>query len=361
MTIEPQSLRPRFPFVAAVFFFATIAILDGTRCKSANAQEEIVANDPLPKAIKVATWNVEWFFDHYQGDNSSDLSKELSAPSKQDWEWKVDVIAQSIAEMKPTILGLQEIENRRVLEDLTRVLKEKHGLSYRVAYVEGFDKATEQDVGILFRDGLVEFSRLEQSGPMYRSQQYYSLSKHLVARFRWGDGDDTEELIVVVVHLRARAEESALRVKQCKLIRHWLKDLQRLTPNIIVMGDLNTEELAGHLQPDSELSLLLKGPSDSEEDDLVDLLETAPADKQKTHLLLDKQFDRILASVSLMQDWPQRSDLVFKSLNVLTEVNIRGQGVDENQSHWDGYWKIDAAERDISDHHPVVAEFEFIR
>lgn len=361
MTRELQAQWRGFSFPIALFLGATGMALCGTWGTLASAQEEIVANDPQPTSIKVATWNVEWFFDHYQGDNSSDLSKKLSAPSKLDWEWKVDVIAQSIAEMKPTILGLQEIENRRVLEDLTRVLKEKHGLSYRVAYVEGFDKATEQDVGILFRDGLVEFSRLEQSGPMYRSRQYYSLSKHLVARFRWGDGDDTEELIIVVVHLRARAEEAALRVKQCKLIRHWLKDLQRLSPNIIVMGDLNTEELAGHLQPDSELSLLLKGPSDSAEDDLIDLLEKAPADKQRTHLLLDKQFDRILASASLLSNDPLKRDLVFKSLEVSSELNIRGQGVDENQAHWEGYWKIDAAERDISDHHPVVAEFEFVR
>lgn len=361
MTRELLSPWQRFLFVIAVLLCLTVMPVDGTGDNLATAQDEIVANDPQPKSIKVATWNVEWFFDHYQGDNSSDLSKELSAPSPQDWEWKVDVIAQSIAAMKPTILGLQEIENRRVLEDLARVLKEKHGLSYRVAFVEGFDKSTEQDVGILFRDGLVEFSRLEQSGPMYRSQQYYSLSKHLVARFRWGDGEDTEELIVVVVHLRARAEEAALRIKQCKLIRYWLNDLHRLTPNIIVMGDLNTEEIAGRLQPDSELALLLRGPSDSTDDDFFDLLEKAQDNKQRTHLLLDKQFDRILASPNLLQDELQRSDLVFKSLNVSSELNVRGQGVDEKQMHWESYWKIDATERDISDHHPVVAEFEFIR
>lgn len=325
-----------------------------------NTVQEIVANDPKPKSLKIVTWNLEWFFDHYQGDNSSDLSKQLSAPSQAAWDWKVQAVAASVAQMKPSILGLQEIENRRVLEDLTRVLKEKHGLSYRIAYVEGFDRATEQEVGILYRDGLVEFSRLEQSGPMFRSQQYYNLSKHLVARFRWGDGQDAEELIVIVLHLRAKAEEAELRIKQCKLVRYWLRDLSRHTSNIVIMGDLNTEELAGVVGEDTDIHWLLKGPSDTTDDDFRDLLESAPANNRQTHLILEKQFDRILASPALLTDGPGQ-DLIFESIQVLPDLNIRGTGPDEKMSHWERYWQIDEKERDISDHHPVSAEFSFNR
>lgn len=328
---------------------------------SANSNtQEVVANDSKPKTLKVVTWNLEWFFDDYQGDNTSDLSKKLSAPTAMDWDWKVQAVAASIAQLKPSILGLQEVENRRVLEDLTRALKEKHGLSYRIAYVEGFDRATEQEVGILYRDGLVEFSRLEQSGPMFRSQQYYNLSKHIVARFRWGNENDAEELIVIVVHLRARPEEAELRLKQCKLIRHWLTDLRRHTSNIIIMGDLNTEEMADNVTDDSDLQWLLKGPANAPEADFVDLLTKAPAANRQTHLFLPKQFDRILASISLMEDGPGR-DLAFQSIQVLPELNIRGIGIDEREAHWERYWQIDPAERDISDHHPVSAEFLFTR
>ena len=80
-----------------------------------------------PKSISIATWNVEWFFDTYTGDNRSDLSKKLSAPSEKDWAWKVDNVARVIAEMNPTILALQEIENRQVVRQLTKRLKDQYG------------------------------------------------------------------------------------------------------------------------------------------------------------------------------------------------------------------------------------------
>jgi|694.fasta_scaffold00939_13 endonuclease/exonuclease/phosphatase family metal-dependent hydrolase len=320
----------------------------------------VVANDPKPSTLTILTWNLEWFFDHDPTDNVSDLSKKLSAPSLVDWEWKVQVVAETISQIKPSIMGLQEVENRRVLDDLVRHLKEKHGLSYRIAFIEGFDRATEQEVGILYRNGLVEFSRLEQSGPMFRSNQFYNLSKHIVARFRWGDGDDSEELVVVNVHLRARTEEAELRQRQCKLLRHWLQDLRRHTANVIIMGDLNTDELAGHVNSGSDIHGLLAGPTNSPEDDLHDLLENAPVAKRQTHLLLNKQFDRILASQALMKDRPG-NNLAFENIKVLSELNIRGAGVDPGEDHWEAYWKIDPQERDISDHHPVVAEFSFNR
>ncbi|MEY4567344.1 MAG: hypothetical protein RLY14_2314, partial [Planctomycetota bacterium] len=307
---------PRKSYLCPKIVPTLIAIISFLPTYHLKAQDEIIANDPTPKTLRIATWNVEWLFDNYQGDNSSDLAKQQSAPSKEQWDWKVDAIANSIATLKPSILALQEIENRKVLEDITQILKQKHNLSYRVAFIEGFDKATEQDVGILFRDGLVEFSRLEQSGPMFRSKQYYNLSKHICARFRWGEGDNTEELYIIALHLRARPEESETRIKQSKLIRHWLKDLARITPNLIILGDLNTEEKAGSVATNSDLGILLSGVTDQDDDNLADLLEQAPADQRKTHLLLDAQFDRILASPSLITDDNGRSDLVFRSIEV---------------------------------------------
>jgi hypothetical protein len=66
--------------------------------------------DPLPEKIVVATWNVEWLFDDYTGDNPQELARKQSAPSREAWDWKLAGIAKVIAEIKPTILALQEIE-----------------------------------------------------------------------------------------------------------------------------------------------------------------------------------------------------------------------------------------------------------
>ena len=84
-----------------------------------------VAADPLPERLIVATWNVEWLFDNYPGDNSNDLARSQSAPTREAWDWKLAGVAEVIAKIRPTILALQEIENRRVLFYLERKLKNK--------------------------------------------------------------------------------------------------------------------------------------------------------------------------------------------------------------------------------------------
>jgi endonuclease/exonuclease/phosphatase family metal-dependent hydrolase len=165
---------------------------------------------------------------------------------------------------------------------------------------------------------------------------------------------------LIALHLRARPEESETRIKQSKLIRHWLKDLARITPNLIILGDLNTEEKAGSVAENSDLGILLGGASTKVDDNLTDLLEKAPTDQRKTHLLLDAQFDRILASPSLMTNDNGRNDLVFRSVEVRPDLVIRGKGVDAREQHWENYWNVTPEERDISDHYPVLAEFEFL-
>src|SRR5687768_13506564 len=88
--------------------------------------------DTPPEKLIVATWNVEWLYDDYPGDNYADLAKRQSAPSRQDWDWKLAGVARVIGQIRPTILALQEIENQRVLFYLTRRLKQEHGLDYTV-------------------------------------------------------------------------------------------------------------------------------------------------------------------------------------------------------------------------------------
>ena len=65
--------------------------------------------DPLPERLVVATWNVEWLFDNYTGDNFNDLARSQAAPSRELWDWKLARVAEVIAAIKPTILALQEI------------------------------------------------------------------------------------------------------------------------------------------------------------------------------------------------------------------------------------------------------------
>jgi endonuclease/exonuclease/phosphatase family metal-dependent hydrolase len=309
------------------------------------------AADDLPDRLSVATWNVEWFFDNYRGDNQGDLAKQMAAPSYQEWQWRLDQVARVIAEMKPTILCMQEVENREVLYRLCRVLEEQHSLKYRIAFIPGYDFGTEQQVVILYRSGLVEYSRREQSVEMYNSGQYYNLSKHIFARFEWGQGAEKESLLLAGVHLKATPESLDVRQKQMRLLRQWLESSLVEKTNVIALGDFNAEDAYGDEQAGSEMMILRKPAAASPE--MIDLTGSLKPEDRLTHMI-GKPFDRIVVSQSLIDDDPSRRDFAFASIKNYRSLVIRGE---KDIDHRDQYYQIDAAERDVSDHYPLMAEF----
>lgn len=316
-----------------------------------------VRADTAPDNLTIATWNLEWFFDDYKGNNRTELAKQQSAPSREEWEWKLNIVAAAIAKFQPIILAVQEVEDRSVMMALTKALKDVHQLQYRVAFIEGFDAGTEQDVAILYRSGLIEYSRREQSQEMYDSKEFYNLSKHLFARFEWQSAGRTESITLLVLHLRATADAADLRKKQARLAHAWMKAGIEANENRMIIGDLNVEEPAGQGNPMGDgMYELLGKHSASPNDDLYDLLESLEASKRRTHLILDRQFDRILVSKPMLSTSPGPG-IKFKSIEVLSQYNIRGEGPDDD--HWDTRYSKDRKERDISDHHPVMATFEF--
>ena len=314
--------------------------------------------DPPPEKLVVATWNVEWLFDNYAGDNYADLAKQQTAPSRPDWDWKLAGVAGVINEIKPTILCLQEIENQRVLFYLTRKLKQDHGLDYVIAFIEGGDFFTEQDVAVLALSGLTSYSVKRQTKEMFDSKEYYNVNKHIFCEFEWGSSADAERLTLLNVHLRAQPEATEIRKKQGKLIRRWIDGAVKAGENVIVIGDVNTNETFETTTSDGDLGTLRGLDTPATDDDLGDLYAHYKGESKETHLV-HKQFDHILTTPSLTADAPSKSDLVFKSITIRKDLVVRGK--EQDQDHMDIYWKIPADERDVSDHYPVVAEFEFKR
>ena len=299
--------------------------------------------------VTVASWNLEWFYDHNLADNRSDLAKQQSAPSQDDWTWKRDAVADAIGRMAPTILALQEIENRQVLLELVGQIKKQHQLSYRFAFIDGRDSYTEQDVAYLYRADLVEYSRREQTREMYDSGTYYNLSKHLFARFQWPTADGPESLLLLNVHLRAGERGEPYRQRQCRLIYNWVQPLLKANQNVIVLGDLNATHNCEQTTTDSDIGILCRAPSDH----LLDLHLKLDKANRATHLI-GRQFDRILVSPSLLDDAAGRTDLVFESIDCQQELVVRGE---RDKDHRDLFYKIPAEERDISDHYPLIARF----
>lgn len=307
--------------------------------------------EPVPKEpVVVGSWNLEWFFDADPTDNRSPLARQQSAPSEPDWIWKRDAVADVIGKMAPTILALQEVENRQVLVELAEQIKKKHQLTYRVALINGYDSYTEQDVGYIYRADLVQFSRREQTREMYESRTYYNLSKHLFARFQWGTGDQAETLTLVNVHLRAGEKAQSLREKQCRLIRYWVDPLLAAGENVIVLGDLNASEDWDKTRPDGDVDILCRAAPGTGQRALTDLHGKLHPSDRATHMI-GRQFDRILVSPSLLKDRPDRLDLVYESIQCPHELVVRGE---RDQDHRDRFYQIPVTERDTSDHYPLL-------
>ncbi len=327
------------------FLFMAISIIPGSFSK--------VTGDELPDRITVATWNLEWFYDDFKQDNSTDLSKEKAAPTRADWDWKRRHVAEVIGKLKPTIMCLQEVENRNVIYKLLKDVEQDFGIKYRYAFIEGYDFATDQDVVIIYQSGLVEYSRREQSQEMPGTGNFYNLSKHLIGRFEWGSGGDRQSLLVFNCHLRAGAEAFELRQRQARLIHNWMSELVEKGDNVIIAGDLNTEDDFGLETPGGDVSIIRGLNNDRPGDDFYDSNEAIKEGHRSTHIT-GRQFDRIFYSPALARDEPNRKDLLFASAAVYPDMVIQGE-VDAN--HYDNYYQIPADERDLSDHYPLMSEF----
>ncbi len=101
---------------------------------------------PGPDEFSVATFNVENFFDNEDPHRPSDPPK----PTRSEYERRRDQIVETIAALgAPTIVGLQEVENVGVLEDVA-AQPGLAGYDYQAALIEG-PSSRDIDVGFLVR------------------------------------------------------------------------------------------------------------------------------------------------------------------------------------------------------------------
>lgn len=306
------------------------------------------ADDLPPKSLVIVTWNVEWMFDDYHADNRSELAIAQSAPSKEYWQTKVAAVASAIAATHAGIVALQEIEGDQTLAAVANQLKQQHNIHYRHAFIQGTDRFTEQDVGLLYSSGLMHYRRHEQTREMFESNRFYNLSKHLVAEFRWQSV--ASPLTVMTVHLRASEESEDIRARQARLAKHWLEPQLKQKQDVIVLGDFNSEQPVGEATGDMRELVDPNSPYP-----MIDLLQFSKPDQRRTHLIVDRSYDRILISPSLIEDG-EGLDWVFQKIEVRDELVFRGKR--DGHEHWDGRLKLPLDEFDVSDHFPVVATFE---
>ncbi len=201
----------------------------------------------------VAFYNLENLFDTINNNGKYDL--EFSPQGQRQWDsrkyWsKINKLAYCISQMTtnltpngPAIIGVSEIENKSVLDDLVRDPQIKKWM-LQVVHHDSPDRRGV-DVGLLYNPRMFKVLDVTNhtlaipSNPHFRTRDQMCVTGIL--------GGDT--VSVIVNHwpsrLGGQEQSSYLREAAADLSRHIADSLWAIRPNqgVIVMGDLNDDPM----------------------------------------------------------------------------------------------------------------------
>lgn len=205
----------------------------------------------------IGFYNVENLFDIYDDpvtDDAEFLPEGRNKWTQPKYEKKLANIARVINAMRDengvyhTLLGVSEIENRLVLEDLVS-LPELAGANYQIVHYDSPD-ARGVDVALLYRPD--QFTYLDSESIPFTfegSGIEFTLDEEEQAAFKTRDilmvhGQiDGEDIAVYVAHLPSRVggKGSDLRPRGSEIIYNHVQQLKQEIPGIkvVVMGDMN--------------------------------------------------------------------------------------------------------------------------
>lgn len=253
--------------------------------------------------ITVAFYNCENFFDTKDDPNKKD--DEFLPESAMKWDEtrfmnKLTKIAQvldsSVAgDGLPAIVGLVEIENKEVLEELVSksLLKVK---SYGVLATDSPDERSI-DCGLLYDKSvftLVDFKEINATNAALGD---YKTRNVLFATLKATNGD---VIYVFVNHWPSRrsgeTEGEPRRIYAAEQVRAKINELQKkdAKAKVIVMGDFND-----HPTDKSIVNTLKASDAPKEKGDLYNAYQTLDREKQGTHYY-DKEW-RVLDQIIVSQ------------------------------------------------------------
>lgn len=220
----------------------------------------------------IVFYNVENLFD--TKDNPHTQDDDFTPDGYKAWDTsryntKLDRLASVIKLFKtqPLFVGLVEVENRHVLEDL---IKETGHQSYGIAHFDSPDKRGI-DCALLYDQQAVKIIESYTLTVQLEDDWDFVTRDILCVHAQLSDG---VELHLFVNHWSSRREgkyqTEHKRIAAAKTLREQIDDILALKPkaNIVVMGDFND-----HPDDDSlEYMLRAKAAGEAREDDLINLL-----------------------------------------------------------------------------------------
>lgn len=195
-----------------------------------------------PSELTLVTQNLNRFF-----DDKDDGIKEKVLSSSQ-YQRRLDqLVAKIVAEYdKADLLAFQEVENIKVLRDISQQLKRKHRIAYVPVLVEGNDTAGI-DVGYLVKDSW----QIKSITPIFKNKTYNRQGAKLFSRPPLVIEICSIKCFTVMnLHLRSmrglRSKQKGHRIaikrqRQSESIAGWIQKFQNKNPDsrLIVAGDFN--------------------------------------------------------------------------------------------------------------------------
>ena len=220
------------------------------------ASVTVCAKGKAARGYVIGFYNVENLFDTYHDEGKNDyeyLPDGSNSWTEKRYEHKLHNIATVIKAMAGenkafhTILGLSEVENRHVLEDLVNQ-SEIAAANYQIVHYDGPDKRGV-DVALLYRPD--QFKLLESKSIRYNfdSSIQFDMDGEAQKAFRTRDilmvrGELKGEMFAFfVAHLPSRlgGKGADLRSRGAEIIYEHSRELMSQYPGIkiVVMGDMN--------------------------------------------------------------------------------------------------------------------------
>ena len=197
----------------------------------------------------VAFYNVENLFDtiHDPGKNDFEyLPHEWRSWNREKYTSKLTKIAQVLSELSrdvvkegPLAIGLAEVENFRVLQDL--ISEPALNSEYQFVHYEGPDKRGI-DCALLYNPNLF----VPTSSVLVPSTPFQEDTIHKTRGFLVVTGQAAEEeLTFIVNHWPSRGAEAPVRMHAAQQVKNITDSLYSLNKKakIIIMGDLNDDPM----------------------------------------------------------------------------------------------------------------------
>jgi predicted extracellular nuclease len=213
----------------------------GASCK--DTTKSAVNDQKIGDALVVAFYNVENIFDIVNDPQTND--DDFTPQGKLEWtedryKMKLNRIAEVMMKMNsglPDVIGLCEVENRKVLEDLI-ALPELKGANYKIIHKDSPDERGI-DVALLYKSSIIkeeEAEFLRVSIPEDPNERTRDILK---ARLKMGD----ESVYFFVNHWPSRSggqmESEFKRVAAAGILKSEVEPLEKSGSKVIIMGDFN--------------------------------------------------------------------------------------------------------------------------